>query len=144
MEFTHTKYYKDNKLHEKYYINDKEVEKHTYEALDNDAFEEHVKNTKPKEKKELIGLKQPSLKSLSNHVDSPSEFHDAITDIVNYIKMSNMSNSACKIIDMIDVISEEQYMVGYTDALINIKDDLNSAVIKLAKSRYGGKSDVQR
>lgn len=26
----------------------------------------------------------------------------------------------------------------------NVKDDLNSCIIKLAKNRYGGKSDVQR
>ena len=144
MEFTHKKYYKDNKLHERYYINDKEVEKHIYESLDNDAFEEHMKNIKPKDKKGHIDLKQPCLPSLCSHIENPNEFHDAITDIVNYIKMSNISNGACKIIDVIDVISEEQYMIGYTDALINVKDDLNSCIIKLSKSRYGGRKDAQK
>jgi hypothetical protein len=144
MQFTHTKHYENNKIHEKYYIDGKEVEKHTYETLDNDAFEEHIKNIKPKVNKGCVDLKQPSLVSICNHLESPEEFHAEINGIVNHIKVSDVNNGACKIIEIINIVREQQYMAGYIDGITNVKDDLNSCIIKLAKNRYGGKPGVQR
>ena len=138
MDFTHKKNYKNNKICENFYIDDIEVKKHIYEMLDDDEFERHIKNTKTKDVKFTVD-KQKQIPNLCQSVQDLDSFTEEIVDIVNYIKISNIIDCVDKIIEIIDVIGEQQYKVGYIQALESIRSGVDKAIVKSYKNIRGKK-----
>ena len=138
MDFTHKKNYKNNKICENFYIDDIEVKKHVYEMLDDNEFERHIKNTKTKEVGFTID-EQKQIPNLCQSVQDLDSFTEEIVDIVNYIKISNVIDCVDKIIEIIDAIGEQQYKVGYIQALEGIRSGVDKAIVKSYKNIRGKK-----
>lgn len=132
MEFTYKRTYKSNKLYEKFLIDNKEVDKHTYDLLDTDSFE-NIKNTKIDKETAVANMKYPNIHPISEKVKNKDEFIDAIVEIVNHIKVSKVNDGVENIIELIESVGNEQYLIGYADAILQLKDDLGVAYVKFVK-----------
>lgn len=139
MELTHKKTYSNNGIVEQFFVNDKKVDRWTYDMLDDDAFDK-LKNTNVKSDKPKIVVKQPQPKQkpVSKKIAMPEEFEEVLEGIIEYIKISSKADGMERIIETLDYVSGETYVYGYTDALMHIKDDVADAIIKLTRRSRGG------
>jgi len=136
MEFTQKKVYKKDKVYETYFIDNKQVDQYVYESLDNDAFEKHIKNMKLKKQESNIDIKKIQSEPIINQVENIEDFNDIIVDIVNYIKISKVSDAVERIVTALDDVADQSYTNGYINAFITMKDNLDMTINKIIKKTY--------